>query len=191
MNAADYLKLPYTRRITPDEAGGYVATIQEFPGLIAEGETVDEAIANLESAAESWVEAALETGQTIPEPISFHGYSGKVALRMPRGLHKRSAEMASSEGCSLNQWIVSAVAHYLGGKEAMKAAVDCIFTNVRLSQTLSNTTFNLFSPYAQFLIQPITPNQQAASYAAISMNQPTLGAMPWPKPHNTSLTIGS
>ncbi len=32
MTSADYLSRPYARRLTPDESGGYVATIQEFPG---------------------------------------------------------------------------------------------------------------------------------------------------------------
>jgi predicted RNase H-like HicB family nuclease len=117
MTSADYLSRPYARRLTPDESGGYVATIQEFPGLVAEGDSAQEALESLERAAASWIEASLETGRDIPEPIDFGGHSGKVALRIPRGLHKRAAEMALSEGSSLNQWLTGAIAHYLGSHE--------------------------------------------------------------------------
>jgi len=42
--------------------------ITEFPGCITEGDSAEEALMNLESAAESWVEAALDMGQEIPPP---------------------------------------------------------------------------------------------------------------------------
>ena len=62
----------YSRVLIPDENGGYSARMREFPGCFAEGETADEAIRNLESAAESWLLACLDMGQTIPEPeVSF------------------------------------------------------------------------------------------------------------------------
>jgi predicted RNase H-like HicB family nuclease len=129
MTATEYLRKPYARRLTPNEHGGYIGTIQEFPGLVAEGETAEASMAALEDAARSWIEAALGSGQKIPEPVVLTGYSGKVALRMPRGLHKRAAEMASSEGCSLNQWLVTAVSFYLGGHELTRMAVDVIVKN--------------------------------------------------------------
>lgn len=129
MTAIEYLRKPYARRLTPNEHGGYIGTIQEFPGLVAEGETAEASIAALEDAARSWIEAALASGQKIPEPVALTGYSGKVALRMPRGLHKRAAEMASSEGCSLNQWLVSAVSFYLGGRELTRMAVEVMVKN--------------------------------------------------------------
>jgi antitoxin HicB len=150
MNARDYLKRPYARRLTPDEGGGYTATIQEFPGLVADGDTAEEAISNLESAAESWIEAVLESGQEIPEPVSFHGYSGKIALRIPRGLHKRAAEMASSEGTSLNQWLVTAISQYVGCKAAVRDAIARI-SHLPPMTFISNSVYTLhvstgFSP---------------------------------------------
>jgi antitoxin HicB len=109
------LAKPYARRLTPEAGGGYSATIQEFPGLIAEGETPDEALANLEAAALSWLEVSLVHGREIREPISFEGCSGKIALRIPRALHCQIAELAETEGCSLNQWLTAAIASYAGG----------------------------------------------------------------------------
>jgi predicted RNase H-like HicB family nuclease len=112
----DYLNKPYARQLTPDESGGYVATILEFPGCIAEGDTPDEALENLNNAAESWIEAALAGGQYIRDPIDFGGFSGKLALRLPRTLHRQAAELAELEKCSLNQLLVTAIALYVGGK---------------------------------------------------------------------------
>ena len=112
----DYLSKNYVRRLEPDEGGGYVASILEFPGCIAEGESADEALENLRNAAESWIEVALSEGQYIRDPIDFDGFSGKIALRMPRTLHKQAAELAELENCSLNQLFVTAIALYVGGK---------------------------------------------------------------------------
>jgi predicted RNase H-like HicB family nuclease len=116
-HAMDILKRGYVRRLAPDESGGYVASILEFPGCIAEGDTAEEALENLDKAAEAWITVSLANGHQIPAPIDFDGYSGKLALRMPRMLHKQAAELAAMEGCSLNQLLVTAIAHYVGGKQ--------------------------------------------------------------------------
>lgn len=64
------LKRPYRRVLIPDEESGTItAWIEEFPGCIAQGDTPAEAYRRLEAAAESWVEAALEMGQSIPPPL--------------------------------------------------------------------------------------------------------------------------
>ena len=119
----EILKKPYARRLTPDECGGYVATIQEFSGCIAEGDSAELAMQNLEAAAASWLKAAAEFGQPIPDPLDLHGYSGKVALRIPRGLHKQAAEIAASEGASLNQFLTSAIAQAVGRRAERKAVL--------------------------------------------------------------------
>ncbi|MDA8205732.1 MAG: toxin-antitoxin system HicB family antitoxin [Thermaerobacter sp.] len=119
----EILKKPYARCLTPDECGGYVATIQEFSGCIAEGDSAELAMQNLEAAAASWLKAAAEFGQPIPDPLDLHGYSGKVALRIPRGLHKQAAEIAASEGASLNQFLTSAIAQAVGRKAERKAVL--------------------------------------------------------------------
>jgi len=139
MTTIDYLRKPYARRLTPTEEGGFVATIQEFPGLVAEGQTAEASLTALDNAARAWIDAALASGREIPEPVNLTGYSGKVALRMPRGLHKRAVEMASSENVSLNQWIVTAVSCYLGGHEAV---------NRTLLPALQSFRMNVFVNFA-------------------------------------------
>jgi predicted RNase H-like HicB family nuclease len=113
----EYLKDPYARVLIPDEQGGYSAEILEFPGCVAEGETADETMQALERAAESWIQAALDQGQNIPEPFMNQGYGGKIALRLPRSLHRQAARMSERDGVSLNQFLVSAIAARVGAEE--------------------------------------------------------------------------
>lgn len=127
----EILSKAYARRLIPDETGGFVASIQEFPGCIAEGDTAEEAIKNLDDAAASWVEAALSNGYEIRDPVEFYGYSGKIALRIPRGLHKQVAELAELEDTSINQLLVAAIANYTGGKNAFRDCTETLVSEVR------------------------------------------------------------
>lgn len=129
--AKEILSKPYARHLIPDETGGYVASIQEFPGCVAEGSTAEEAIGNLDHAASSWIEAALSTGYEIRDPVSFYGYSGKIALRIPRGLHKQIAELAELEESSINQLLVTAIANYTGSERAFNKCSEVLVSEVR------------------------------------------------------------
>ena len=93
----------------PGEDGTYTAEIFEFHGCYAEGDTADEAIKNLEDAAASWIEAAIEQGQEIPPPATVHEFSGRINLRLPRSIHKQAARFARGT-ISLNQFFTSPVA---------------------------------------------------------------------------------
>lgn len=119
-----YLKEPYSRVLIPNEDGTYSAEILEFPGCFAEGNTADEAIRNLEAAAESWVEVSLAQGLEIPEPAMNQGYGGKIALRLPRSLHRRATQMAERDGTSLNQFLVSAIAARIGAEDLYTRLVE-------------------------------------------------------------------
>lgn len=111
----EYLKEPYSRVLIPDaESGTYMAQIVEFPGCISQGDTPQEAYDRLEDAAIGWVSAALDMGQEIPTPAIPHGYRGKVALRLPRSLHRQAAIAAERDGTSLNQFIATALAEKVG-----------------------------------------------------------------------------
>jgi len=114
---ANFLKKPYARMVTPDERGGFYAEILEFPGCYADGETPQEAYTNLENAAESWIAACLEQGQEIPEPFSNIGFSGKIALRLPKSIHRQAVRMAERDGVSLNQFLLSAISARIGAED--------------------------------------------------------------------------
>ena len=114
-HARSYLDRPYQRVLIPDEESGTVtAMIAEFPGCVAQGDSVEEAYASLDDAAESWIQAALDLGHDIPPPAADQTFSGRVLLRLPKSVHRRAAEAAGRDGTSLNQFILAAVAEKLG-----------------------------------------------------------------------------
>jgi predicted RNase H-like HicB family nuclease len=53
--------------IEPDETGGYVVSCPSLPGCHSQGETLDEAIANIKEAIELYLEVLAEDGQPAPE----------------------------------------------------------------------------------------------------------------------------
>lgn len=108
------LARPYIRNMLPDGDGGYTVTVQEFPGCIAEGDTAEEALRNFDAAATSWIEAAVASGVVIAEPVEPSVYSGRIALRIPGGLHQDVAQLARIDECSINQLLSVAIAEYIG-----------------------------------------------------------------------------
>jgi len=53
--------------ITPDhEDGGFVAEVPSLPGCISQGETVEEALANVRDAMKAWLSGAAEAGLRVP-----------------------------------------------------------------------------------------------------------------------------
>lgn len=51
---------------TDAEAFGVV--VPDLPGCFSAGDTMDEALTNAEEAITAWIEAALDAGQSIPQP---------------------------------------------------------------------------------------------------------------------------
>jgi predicted RNase H-like HicB family nuclease len=130
-NTEDYFKLPYHLVLTPELDGGYSAEILEFPGCFADGSTPNEAIAHLKSTVHSWIEASLQIGHAIPEPLEIGSYSGRIQLRLPRDIHRRATQMAEVEGVSLNQFILVAVAMRIGAEElAERVSKSAAFISV-------------------------------------------------------------
>jgi antitoxin HicB len=118
MTPQEYLDQPYARIVIPLESeGGFHAEVLEFFGCVAQGETVAEAYANLEKAAEAWIETALAQGNEIPKPSSAIDYSGRIVLRLPHGLHQQAALLAGKDQISLNTFLVSAVAQKVGAED--------------------------------------------------------------------------
>lgn len=113
----DYLKEPYARVLIPEAEGGFSAEILEFPGCYSFGDTAGETMRNLEDAAFNWIEAALEQGQTIPEPFASNEYSGKYPLRMSRSLHRKAVQIAERDKISLNSLFVGAIEARVNGED--------------------------------------------------------------------------
>ena len=84
--------------VPEDEGGGYLVTFPDLPGCIADGDTVEEAIAESRDAFNTWVAAVREDKGSIPSPKT---YSGQFVQRIPKTLHMRLAKQAANEGVSL------------------------------------------------------------------------------------------
>lgn len=48
--------------------GAFIAEVPELPGCMADGETHQEALAQVESVIGDWIETAKTLGRSIPEP---------------------------------------------------------------------------------------------------------------------------
>jgi len=54
--------------LEPDEDGGYVVTCPSLQGCYSQGDTVEEALANIREAIELCLEDMEAHGETIPDP---------------------------------------------------------------------------------------------------------------------------
>lgn len=46
----------------------FIAEVPELPGCAADGATYQEALANVETVIQEWIETAKDLGRSIPEP---------------------------------------------------------------------------------------------------------------------------
>lgn len=70
----------YTVIMTPDEDGGYVVTCPALPGLVTEGDTLDEARAMAADAIRGYLEVLIEDGEPIPTDKSI---AEDIAVEVP------------------------------------------------------------------------------------------------------------
>lgn len=54
--------------LSGEDGGGYLATVTELPGCMADGETREEALHRVEDAMLSWACVAAEMGREVPAP---------------------------------------------------------------------------------------------------------------------------
>ena len=68
-------KLDYPVTIEPlpaEDGGGFVATAPDLPGCMSDGETPEEALANVRDAIAAWIEEARVLGRPVPKPSHRH-----------------------------------------------------------------------------------------------------------------------
>jgi antitoxin HicB len=64
----DYLNLSYPITLYPESDGGYTVMLSDLPGCMSQGDTLEEAMMNIEEARVAWIETAWECGDAIPLP---------------------------------------------------------------------------------------------------------------------------
>lgn len=137
-----YLKTVYPVTVYAAPEGGYVAEIEDLPGCITEGETLEEVFRRIEDTRRAWIEIQYEDGAEIPLPRTEQQYSGKFLVRIPKGLHRQLAQEAKRQGVSLNQYVES----LLATRAALKDISDEFAETVK---QLLRMQLNVFQqPYA-------------------------------------------
>lgn len=123
----DYLDRHYPFVVYPAEEGGYVAEVEELPGCITQGETLEEVSERIENARRAWIEQAYEDGMEIPLPRIEQEYSGRFVIRLPKYLHRQLAEQAAKEGVSLNQFAATLLSGAVSRYQAItKGSIDLV-----------------------------------------------------------------
>jgi predicted RNase H-like HicB family nuclease len=51
-----------------DEDQAFIAEVPELPGCAADGETYEDALVNVRTIMDEWIETARELGREIPKP---------------------------------------------------------------------------------------------------------------------------
>jgi predicted RNase H-like HicB family nuclease len=54
--------------LSPEDGGGFLATVPDLPGCMSDGETREEAARNVDDAIRCWLEQARDMGRAIPKP---------------------------------------------------------------------------------------------------------------------------
>lgn len=70
MKALEYAVL--LSPLSPEDGGGFLATVPDLPGCMSDGETPEEALANVLDAIECWIEAAIDHGRSVPSPTNLN-----------------------------------------------------------------------------------------------------------------------
>lgn len=103
------------RQIEADTQVLFEARVRELPDVVDFGETWEEAYGLAVDSIQTIAEIMAEQNRSMPEPAAIEDeYSGRVTLRVPKSLHRRLAEQAEFESISLNQYLVTLLAHGCG-----------------------------------------------------------------------------
>ena len=54
--------------LSPEDRGGFLASVPDLPGCTSDGETPEEAIAGIIDAIEAWIEEARSLSRNVPAP---------------------------------------------------------------------------------------------------------------------------
>ncbi|MBK9443694.1 MAG: type II toxin-antitoxin system HicB family antitoxin [Comamonadaceae bacterium] len=119
----------YSHMVSPiseADGGGFVFTMPDIPGVMADGATELEAIEDGREAFITAVSALVDMGREVPEPafnaddFTPASASGKVLARLPRSMHLQLAARAKTEGVSLNSLVLAFIAEGLGRRSSFR-----------------------------------------------------------------------
>ena len=66
------LAYPVLIELSREDGGGFLASVPDLPGCMSDGETPEEALANVRDAVDAWIEEAHALGRAVPVPSRRH-----------------------------------------------------------------------------------------------------------------------
>ena len=93
--------------LEPSDEGGFTVYVPSLPGCISEGDTIEEALREIEYVVAESVKWMQEEGETAPKPLGLKKFKGHLTLRIPPEKHRDLAIRCAEEGVSLNRFILS------------------------------------------------------------------------------------
>lgn len=118
-----YLGLPYPIEILRSDDGVF-AFHPDLNGCAAQGESVEEAISNLDVARQLWLSARLEDGLSVAEPVNEEECNGRATIRMSGALHAELLKISRRQRISLNQLVNNALSEYVGGNRLQQQVLE-------------------------------------------------------------------
>jgi len=117
----------YSVRVAWSEPDGmFVAVCPELGDVSALGNTLQQAVAELEQAIEAVLETYRAKKWPVPEPAEVGEHSGQFRLRVPRSLHAWLSHEAVRQHMSLNALVIALLSQSRGWSEGQAAAADRI-----------------------------------------------------------------
>ena len=123
IQASTYPFEAYSHVLSPIAAadgGGFLFTMPDIPGIMADGATEEAAIADGREAFTATISALMDMGRAVPAPtLTAQDFapisaSGKFVARVPRSMHIQLAARAKTEGVSLNTLVLTLIAEGMG-----------------------------------------------------------------------------
>lgn len=104
----------------------FVGRVAEFPNISVFEETFQSAYLLIIDAISSLKAIADTKGSTLPQPFicSEEDFSGRITLRLPKSLHAKAYRLAEQDNSSFNQYLVTAIATYVGEADGIARIVD-------------------------------------------------------------------
>ncbi len=99
------------------EGPEWIAEFVDIFGCGGGGNTAQEALEDALINLEYYLGFAKERGEDVPQPSDYNECNGKIALRIPKSMHRRLLKLSEDEGKSLNQLILNTFDEKVGGKK--------------------------------------------------------------------------
>lgn len=114
----------------------FESSIREFPNVREYGDSYQEAYELALDSIETLAEMYAEEGRALPNIAhTDENYSGRITLRMAKSLHHACALRADEEEVSLNSWVNTVIAEYVGRTIGRQDAKSTYATRTPIQDT--------------------------------------------------------